>query len=154
MCFVGTEHNAGYRYCLGIPERKPNEKASAIVDTVSGTVNKKARLKQAIRTSSAAQSKQNSVLRKDENIGCSVTAATVMWEVPRHIAGGKVSDKLKSVAVIVRQTVDSPKGFYVRKSFVLMFTSTTISEFRTKISLFDFRRLKSGKQTIKSHGRL
>ncbi|MBR7071265.1 MAG: hypothetical protein IKI29_03790 [Clostridia bacterium] len=46
-------------------------------------------------------------LRKDENIGCSVTAATVMWEVPRHIADGKVSAKLKSAAVIVWQTVDS-----------------------------------------------
>ena len=40
-----------------------------------------------------------------------MTAATVMWEVRNHIADGKVSAKLKSATVIVRQTVDSPKDF-------------------------------------------
>ena len=38
MCFVSTGHNAGCRYCLGMPEKRPNEKASAIVYTVSGNV--------------------------------------------------------------------------------------------------------------------
>ena len=50
------EHNAGCRYCLSIPEKRANEKASAIIYTVRGTVNEKTPLKQAIRTSSAAYS--------------------------------------------------------------------------------------------------
>ena len=148
------EHNAGCRYCLGMLEKKAKR------ENISRNLYAKWHRK---RENPAETGNPHlicgvefkiCVLRKDENIGCSVTAATVMWEVQMHIADGKVSVKLKSAAVIVRQTVESPKGFCVRKSSVLMFTSTIISEFRRKISLFDFRRLKSSKQTIKSSGRL
>ena len=54
----------------------------------------------------------------------------------------------KPEAVITRQTVDSPKDF-VYGNLLFLCLILSIFEFRAKISLFGFRRLKSSKKVIK-----